>query len=198
MLMTKNTIIIALLLVLIAASCGSNGQLRKEKKAIRHMCEDLHTRYPLATLQDVYKTCYQDYFGSEHLVSDTASARYYLSTELEECSGIDMSAMPKREPTGFRHRFVRINLSCVVDGDLTEEELLARFLDAAGKENRFGDKWAEEWKRIEQIALTVNHDWADPQLQSELQAAAAGDHAVRHSDSFRNAYHPHYRIVRAE
>lgn len=169
-----------------------------EDKAIRQMCEEIHAQYPLATLQDVYKTCYQDYFGAEHLMSDTAAARQYLQRELAECRNTDMNLMPKREPTGFRHRFSRINLSCIVEGELTEKQLLALFFDAAGKENAYGDAWAEEWQKIERIALKVCPDWANEPLQAELRLAAEGNHAVRHSEAFRKAYHPHYRIVRVE
>ena len=169
-----------------------------EDKAILQMCEEIHEQYPLATLQDVYKTCYQDYFGAEHLMSDTALARQYLHKELEECRNTDMSLMPKREPTGFRHRFTRINLACVVDGELTEKQLLALFIEAASKDNAFGDNWTEEWAKIESIALKVCPDWANEPLQAELRLAAEGKHAVRHSEAFRKAYNPHYRIVRAE
>lgn len=166
-----------------------------ENKAIRQMCENIHEQYPMATLQDVYKTCYQDYFGAEHLMSDTAAARYYLSKELEECRETDMSYLPKREPTGFRHRYVRINLACIVDGELTEDQLLTMFFEAASKDNALGDSWSEEWKKIESIALQVCPDWADETLQAELRLAAEGRQAVRHSEAFRNAYNPHYRIV---
>lgn len=169
-----------------------------ESKAIRKMCEEIQTQYPEATLQDVYKTCYQDYFGAEHLMSDTAAARRYLSMEIEECRDTDMSAMPKREPTGFRHRFTRVNLACVVEGELSEKQLFALFIDAASKDNALGDTWTEEWQKIEHIALRVCPDWANEPLQAELRLAAEGNHAVRHSEAFRNTYHPHYRIVRAE
>lgn len=180
--------LIAILLLLTAC--------HTDDKTIRQMCESLHRQYPEATLQDVYKTCYQDYFGAEHLVSDTASARLYLNKELEECRDTDMSLMPKREPTGFRHRFTRINLSCVVDGELTEKQLLDMFLEAAGKDNAFGDDWVGEWEKIENIALKTNHLWADPKLQADLREAAQNKRAVRHSEAFRNTYHPHYRIVK--
>ena len=93
---------------------------KNDDKAIRQMCEDIHARYPLATLQDVYKTCYQDYFGAEHLMNDTAAARRYIDFELDQCRDTDMSAMPKYEPTGFRHRFTRVSFSNLVDGELTE------------------------------------------------------------------------------
>lgn len=180
--------LIAILLFLMA--CNTDD------KAIRRMCEDIHTQYPMATLQDIYKTCYQDYFGAEHLVSDTASARLYLQRELDECRDTDMSLMPKREPTGFRHRYTRINLACVVDGELSVNQLLEMFLEAAGKDNAFGDDWADEWTKIESIALDVNPLWTDHELQAELHEAAENNFAVRHSQAFRETYHPHYRIVK--
>ena len=178
--------------IILLLSCHS------EDKEIRQMCEDLHTRYPQATLQDVYKTCYQDYFGAEHLMNDTATARRYLHQELEECGNTNLSAMPKEEPTGFRHRFTRINLSNVIDGELTEDQLLALFIEAAGKDNTFGNDWAGEWNKIVNIALQVNPNWRDPELMAELQEAAKANCAVRHSEAFRKTYNPHYRIVRQE
>ena len=186
----KRIALIIIAVVSLLTACNS------EDKAIRQMCEQIHEQYPLATMQDVYKTCYQDYFGAEHLVSDTASARQYLQKELEECRNTDMCLMPKREPTGFRHRFTRVNLSCVAEGELTEKQLLAQFLEAAGKDHAYGNNWAEEWTRIESIALKVYPAWTDQDLQAELREAARNNQAVRHSEAFRTAYHPHYRIVR--
>lgn len=176
---------------LLMSSCGKSNE-----KDIREMCQYIHNQYPLATLQDIYKTCYQDFFGAEHLMNDTAAARYYINYELEQCKDSDLSLMPKREPMGFRHRFVRINFSNIVDGELTEEQLVMMFINAAGKDNAFSDDWASEWKLIEKIALEVNPEWKDAELQSELTEAAAGNHAVRHSEAFRKNYNPHYRIVK--
>lgn len=188
----KNIVVALLagLCLVVLHSCKS------ESMAIRQMCEDVHRQYPKADLQDIYKTCYQDYFGSRHLVIDTATVRYYLEKELAECRDMDLSAMPRREPTGFRHRFTRVNLACVIDGELTEEQLLAMFIAAAGTDNAFGDNWAEEWQRIEQIALQVNPSWSNAPLQDSLRVAANNNRAVVHSKAFREAYTPHYRIVR--
>ena len=168
----------------------------QENKAIRTMCQDIHNRYPLATLQDIYKTCYQDFFGAEHLMNDTAAARQYIHYELEQCRDTDLSLMPDYEPTGFRHRFVRVNFSNLVEGQLTEEQLVMMFIDAAAHDNAFGSDWPSEWRLIEQIALGVNPEWAAASLQAELTEAAENNYAVHHSEAFRNAYNPHYRIVR--
>ena len=191
--MKSKTVVLALMAgwcLVVLQSC------KTEDRAIRRMCDDIHRQYPRADLQDIYKTCYQDYFGSQHLLNDTAAARYYLEKELAECRGIDLSAMPRKEATGFRHRFIRINLACVIDGEITEEQLLSMFVKAAAQDNVFGDGWADEWQRIERIALQVNPSWTDAELQANLQEAARNNRAVVHSEAFRKAYTPHYRIVR--
>ena len=72
---------------------------KSEDRAIRLMCQEIHENYPMATLQDIYKTCYQDFFGAEHLMNDTAMARKYINKELELCRDTDLSKMPRHEPT---------------------------------------------------------------------------------------------------
>lgn len=182
--------VLAVLMLMI--SCDN-----KTERDIRVMCQYIHNQYPKATLQDVYKTCYQDFFGAEHLMNDTATARKYIHYELEQCQNVDLSLMPKREPTGFRHRFVRINFSNLIDGEITEEQLVMMFINAAGKDNAYSSDWLLEWKLIEKIAIETVPEWKDMELQSELIEAADGNHAVRHSEAFRSNYNPHYRIVRA-
>jgi hypothetical protein len=79
---------------------------------------------------------------------------------------------------------------------MSEEELLQLFIEAAGKDNALHDRWAEEWKQIETIALEVQPMWQNEELQNLLHQAAANNQAVRHSESFRDTYKPHYRIIR--
>ena len=177
----------------VLAACAA--QKPTEEQAIRTMCEEIVQRYPQATLQDVYKTCFQDFFGAEHLLRDTAAAHQYLKAEIEATQAQDLSAMPVYEPTGFRHRFMRANLSLVHSGEMSEDELFARFAEAAGTNNALSDKWEEEWQTIETIALEVQPAWADSTLQTELRYAASVQSPVRHSETFRQAYHPHYRII---
>lgn len=176
---------------------ASADSLRSEETAIREMCLHIAGRYPAADLQDVYKSCYQDFFGAEHLMRDTAAARRYLETELAECDTVGF-VMPDREPTGFRHRYTRVSLACIRKGEITKEQLLEQFVAAASRPEPPAANWAQEWMRIERIALQVNPGWRNPALQSQLRHAARQERAVRHSDAFRSAYHPHYRIVRSE
>ena len=189
----KKKIFLFVCVAVVLAACAA--QKPTEEQAIRTMCEEIVQRYPQATLQDVYKTCFQDFFGAEHLLSDTTAAHQYLKAEIEATQAQDLSAMPVYEPTGFRHRFMRVNLSLVHSGEMSEDELFARFAEAAGTNNAFSDNWEKEWETIEKIALGVQPAWADSALQAELRYAASVQSAVRHSEAFRQAYHPHYRII---
>ena len=186
------------LIILVLTSIGFTAchqPVQVPEEAVRTLCTYMLSTYPQATLQDLYKTCYQDFFGAEHLMQDTAAASKYLHYELEQMTN-DEVVMPMCEPTGFRHRFKRINLALVRRGEMSEEKLLQLFIEAAGKENSLHDNWSDEWAQIETIALQVHPTWQNEELQAVLHEAAANNQAVRHSESFRNTYKPHYRIIR--
>ena len=163
--------------------------------SVRMLCEYMVRVYPKANLQDLYKTCYQDFFGAGHAVGDTVAARRYLRYELEQCAAGEKSLMPSQEPTGFRHRFVRVNLQQVTDGQMTENDLFNAFLEAANTGIPAHDNWYDEWLQIEQIAIRFHPEWRNEELQASLRQAASSNQAVHQSDVFRETYHPHYRII---
>ena len=164
--------------------------------SIRATIEHQLTAYPESTLQDIYKSFYQDRFGPGHMISDTASARSYLMRELSEMS--DASAV-YYEPTGSEGRFVRVYLSAVADSLITTEQLLDAFIQSANEVQEPQMDWATEWEDIVGVIrkydLKVNDFDA---LQPMLSEAAQNHQAVHHSQAYREAYHPHYRIVERE
>lgn len=190
--MTKRILIFSFIAFLFV-SCGTRKI--NEEQAIRTFCQELALNYPEATLQDLYKSCYQDFFGPEHLLRDTAFAHRYLKSELEECQDMNLGALPPYELTGFRHRFMRVNLSEVLEGRMSESELFARSLQAYPESDTLALSWTEEWNRIEEVAISVNPAWEDAELQAALRNAADQNAAAHHSDAFRRAYKPHYRLV---
>ena len=164
--------------------------------AIREAIERQMAIYPESTLQDVYKSFYQDRFGPGHMISDTASARSYLMRELAEMS--DTLAV-YYEPTGSEGRFVRVYLSAVADSLITAEQLLDAFIQSANEVQEPQTEWATEWEDIVGVIrkydLKVNDFEA---LQPVLAEAAQNHQAVHHSQAYREVYHPHYRIVERE
>ena len=197
--MKKTTFIIAILAALSLSAClPRKATSGVPEDAVRTLCEEMVRTYPQATLQDLYKTCYQDFFGPGHMVTDSAAAWRYIHYEVEALtndSSKELWREVKDEPTGFRHRFVRVDLRRIVLGQISEAEVLCPFIEAANTATPVHDRWAEEWAQIETIALQVHPAWADTELQNALHEAAQANGAVHHSEAYRNAYHPHYRII---
>ena len=197
--MRAERIALGLAVLSLTACAQRNACPKVPEDAVRELCQYMVNVYPEATLQDIYKTCYQDFFGAEHMISDTAAARAYLHQEyvqsLELSQQIDTRPLPFLEPTGFRHRFMRMYL--YYDWSLleiSEDDIFRAFLDAATA-TPVHDDWAGEWAQIETIALQVHPQWQNEEIQTALREAAQLNRAVRHSDAFRETYHPHYRIV---
>ena len=183
------------LAVLALTACTKQTKVPEED--VRTLCEYMVTTYPQATLQDLYKTCYQDFFGPGHMVTDSLSALQYIHYEVEELRlAMPDFGLPKDEPTGFRHRFLRVDLRRVALGEMSEEDLLRRFMEAANTATPVHDNWADEWSQIESIALQVHPEWRNEDLQTALHEAAQTNRAVHQSEAYRNAYQPHYRLVR--
>lgn len=157
-------------------------------------------QYPEARLLDIYKSSFQDYMGAEHLVGDIESARGYLEQELSTTNSVDLQDW-YYEPCGVEGRYVRISLKAVIDGKVTPEVLLDAFVRSAnGSERPTVEQWTDRWHQmiavIDSMSLDLPHYEEDKQFIEKV--LAMGKYAISHSPEYRNAYSPHYRIVRRE
>ena len=170
-----------------------NSVPRFDTLSIRAAIEQQMGAYPESTLQDVYKSFYQDRFGPGHMIADTTSARQYLMYELSNMT--DKSEV-YYEPTGSKGRFVRVYLSVVADGLITADQLLDAFVRSANRVQKTEIDWETEWHHIEEIIvkndIQINGFETDAAL---LREASRQKQAVHHSRAYNAAYHPHYRIV---
>lgn len=165
------------------------------REAIRQALLTQMGRYPESQLADVYKNFFQDRFGPGHLLGDTAAARKYLRQELLETGSYDG---PLYEPTGAEGNYMRVNLSAIVEGKITENEFFDAFVESvAGKEDTSSASWPEEWSEIENIiketGLTFPDEESDRTMISER--LKSGDYAMHHSERFNDNYRLHYRII---
>ncbi len=182
------------LLLILAIACSFNlfGQ-SIDTAAVRSAIERQLTSYPESTLQDVYKSFYQEHFGPGHIISDTASARRYLMKELSE---MGKTASPYFEPTGSQGDYVRVHLSAVADSLITVEQLLDAFVRSANSWQEPTVSWLEKWGAVVSIiqANKMELEGFETDLPL-LTEAAQNNQAVHHSRRYNEAYHPHYRIV---
>ena len=182
------------LLLILALACSFSllGQ-PIDPLAMRSAIERQMTTYPESTLQDIYKSFYQEHFGPGHIISDTASARRYLVRELSEMGKIQS---PYFETTGSQGDYVRVYLSAVSDSLITAEQLLDAFVRSANLWQEPTVSWMEKWEAIVSIIqankMKIEGFETDLPLLTE---AARNNQAVHHSRRYNEAYHPHYRIV---
>ena len=182
------------LLLILAIACSFNlfGQ-SIDTAAVRSAIEMQLVTYPESTLQDIYKSFYQEHFGPGHIISDTASARRYLMRELSE---MGKTQSPYFEPTGSQGDYVRVYLSAVADSLITAEQLLDAFVRSANSRQEPTVSWLEKWEAIISIIQANKIELEGIETDLPLLTEAAQNHqAVHHSRRFNEAYHPHYRIV---
>jgi len=164
--------------------------------------------YPKSRLLDIYKSCFQDYMGAEHLVSDRQMVKAYLDEELNTTNLDDL--MPwYYEPCGTDSCYFRVSIRAIKEGIITEDQLLDAFIRSANgrtvtdegeanSEKRPSVKsWSERWHKIigtiDRMKLDLPNYQEDKQFIDSV--LSVGKYAISHSPDYREAYHPHYRIV---
>lgn len=153
--------------------------------------------YPKSRLLDIYKSCFQDYMGAEHLVSDRQRVKAYLDEELNTISLDDL--MPwYYEPCGIDSSYYRVSIRAIKESLVSEDLLLNAFIRSANSEKRPSvESWSERWHKIIGTIDQMKQDL--PNYQEDKQfidsVLYVGKYAISHSPDYREAYHPHYRIV---
>ena len=163
-----------------------------DKAAMRQAIEHQLGTYPASTLQDIYKAFYQEHFGPEHMITDTAAVRDYLNYELAHCD--DQVILLYYESIGVNGDYVRVYLNAVKDGLITPEQLLWAFLDSAKPTQRQTIDWATKWETIVEVTDEIKPGFGQEE-RDLLRQASQQNQAVHHSRAYNTAYHPHYRII---
>lgn len=158
------------------------------------------TQYPKSHLIDIYKSAFQDAMGPEHIIRNPQMARNFLSQELST-EGNELTSDWLYEPCGVRGRFVRVSLCNVINGYVTEEQLYNAFIRSANEYKRPNQKsWKRQWKKIISTIdmMKINLPDYDKEKLFIDSILDSENYAVSHSDEYRLAYHPHYRIIRRD
>ena len=161
---------------------------------VRAMADHLE-RHPMATAVDLYKFLHQGVFGPGHMVESRSAAGRYLARELEGLES-DLGDLPMCEELGGEPAMVRIHLQSLLRSDHDPVQLLDAFIESANRVQ--GDPTAMARAIDDAVA------WLEEAGRTELAAGlrelgsehrAAGFPALHHSEPYREAYHPAYRVL---
>ena len=150
-------------------------------------------QYPAAELTDLFKYLSQSAFGCEHFVSSPERAIEYIRREFSAAETFYGNAL-----TDLDGDYCRVSLSCLQDG-VSPETLGKLFCRSAKKE-------PEGKARLDAMLHTARDLIAEGALSFSLDAfdqalawwEANGFCPVHHSETFREAYRPAYRVLSKE
>jgi len=150
--------------------------------------------HPEARAQDLYKLVYQGTMGAEHAVPDPQAAERGLVRELDSVE--PDAAEPLTEPCDPNGVLLRVNLRPFKARGGSAAALARAFVQTA---EDFEPNPAVLAQLLEKLGSA---DLGNPAAEAELRAfrpmVLQLDYpALSHSDAYREAYHPAYRVVLA-
>ena len=146
--------------------------------------------HPAMEPRDVVKLCYQAACGAEHLLSDRSGAKRYFEEEYEAVLPKDI---PLYEP--ISSEVCRVNLAAWKQKGLPKEWLFRMF--AATVFSADGKRRLADYLRAAECVLRDRGFDMEAWNRFMEQYRLEGMPAVRHSEGYRRAEQPAYRIVSA-
>lgn len=164
---------------------------------IQSFINDQLRAYPEMRLIDIYKSCFQDYMGAEHMVTDRKAVEEYLDEEIGTSNVADMQPW-YYEPCGIKGRYVRVSIRAIKENLISKEVLFDAFMRSANAVKLPSVKsWKRNWKKIvrtiDKMEIGLPNYEEDRQLIDSI--LSEGKYAISHSQEYKDAYHPHYRII---
>lgn len=150
-------------------------------------------RYPLLQPQDVLKFFHQSTFGCGHLIASPTAAAEYIRQEMAQCAD---SSVTIEDLDGD---FCRVHLSYTKKLGVSADTL-AKLLAHSAQEP-CGNEESLETQLTLALSMAKNGElpFSFESLNQEVIAwRSAGFPARHHSEVFRNAYAPAYRVIKKE
>ena len=157
---------------------------------LKRILREQAKRYPLMQPRDAVKLIYQNEFGGGHLIRDEEACLNYLRREY---AAVEQDpAAPLYEDIG--NGIVRVHLAAVKPEEL--EQLGRAFLRSAAEHSGSMDSFLRKLDALRQVTGEGCFAFCPEGLEAYLEAyRQAGYPPVSHSETFRTAYGPAYRII---
>lgn len=149
-------------------------------------------RYPAMEVVDLYKLLHQATLGSEHAVRNRDEASSWLESEIAALGDGPVEAVVDR----IGSRFARVHLRPFLTGGGDAGRLLDSFVKTAN-DGHAGVQQLECGLAVAAaLAATGRLPWTAADVAGyATDRAGDGFAAVHHSDGFRDAYRPAYRVI---
>ncbi|HMK22130.1 MAG TPA: hypothetical protein VK466_07325 [Terriglobales bacterium] len=151
-------------------------------------------RYPRMELVDVYKLLHQAAMGPGHAIHDPADARARLAAELSDLGeGPEDPIADAISPDG---KMARIHLRPYFAAGHTANVLVDAFVQTARRYPAVPEKLEKFCACLGDLAAAGGIPFAREEVEQYVQDIAGQAYpVVHHSDAYRAAYRPAYRVV---
>ena len=147
-------------------------------------------RYPLMQPTDAVKLIYQNEFGGGHLIRDEESCLSFLRAEYEKVE--KNPHMPPYETLG--NGIVRMHLAAAKPEEL--EQLGKAFIRSAAEHSGNMNQFLRKLDALRKVTAEGVFTFDAEVLERYLaDYRAAGCPPVSHSETYRQAYKPAYRVI---
>ena len=151
-------------------------------------------RYPAMQLDDIYKLLHQAALGPGHAVDNPAAARKRLDQELAALS--EAPTEPLQDIISPDGRLGRVHLRSYLEAGGSPDALHDAFVETAKSYPASPDKLAKFCGCLGDLAAADGIPFArDDVLAYFDKISRDGYPAIHHSEAFRIAYRPAYRVV---
>jgi hypothetical protein len=155
-------------------------------------------RYPLMEVQDVYTLIYQGAMGAAYFAADADGFEERLLQEFAEtASDKAMTLWETIRPDG---ELVRVHLGALKARGGTPQALSTLSLWTASIFEGDKEDLVDGWDTFQRLCADKRlSKYAEEEISAFTEWAEANDFpSTRHTQTFREAYNPHYRLIRRE
>lgn len=152
------------------------------------------SRYPAMQLDDIYKLLHQAALGPGHAVDNPVAARKRLDEEIAALG--DGCSEPVQDIISPDNRLGRVHLRSYLAGGGDPDALHRSFVETANSYPGSAEKLQKFCDCLGDLATTGGIPFAREEVVDYFaKISRDGYPAIHHSDAFRSAYRPAYRVV---
>ncbi len=149
--------------------------------------------YPQLQIQDLFKFMYQSSFGCEHLLSSPETVTDYIQKEYDSLSHHNQATIEQLDGG-----YCRVPLS-YLDQGLQANTLGKLFYLSARKEANGKEALLQKLSVAKDLIRQKLLPFSLEEFETaEKEWKISGYPAIHHSEAFRQAYHPAYRVIAEE
>lgn len=163
-------------------------------KDILYALEEELKHHPRLKLIDLYKLCYQAWFGPAHITSDLETVKTYI---IQEIQVMQHEYHPLMQDIGNKQGFSRFSLSwfALQDTEAIQNKatILAEIMLLSAPLGRRDLGIKQLWPIVSPLVKDLYP--GTPEEWEKVNAFATQELMPHHSELFIENYHPHYRVI---